>query len=60
MFLTITLLIIIAISTFNWVKWYITTAALVYYLEKQHKQPNKREMEECTAYVMKNFLKIKD
>lgn len=40
-------LIIAVISIVQWIKWKITTQALIYYNEKnQYKHPEKTEMEE--------------
>ena len=46
-----------AISTIGWIKWKISTMALVYYIEKnQYKQPNDAEIKECTGYVARHLF----
>ena len=51
-------LIIAVISIVQWIKWKITTQALIYYNEKnQYKHPAKPEMEECIGFVVRNTIK---
>ncbi len=43
---------------FKWIKWKISTLALIYYIEKnQYKQPDSNDMKECTDFVAKNIIK---
>lgn len=50
--------IIILISVFNWIKWRVATLALIYYNEKKHyEHPNKKEMQACTNFVVRNLLR---
>lgn len=51
-------LIIAVISIVQWIKWKITTQALIYYNEKnQYKHPEKTEMEEYIGFVVRNTIK---
>lgn len=54
---TIILMIIIAFFAVGWLKWKVSTLALIYYLEKnQYKQPDDEELKECTGFVAKNMI----
>lgn len=42
----------------GWLKWKISTLAMIYYIEKKgYTQPSKKEMAECTRYVAEHLLK---
>lgn len=52
------MIIAVLFCVIKWIKWYISSAALIYYIEKKgYKLPNDKEMEECTAFVTKHLLK---
>ena len=52
-------LIIAVISIVQWIKWKITTQALIYYNEKnQYKHPEKKAMEEGIGFVLMNTIKV--
>lgn len=51
---------IVAIMVFaiGWLKWKVSTLALIYYMEKkQYKKPDDVELKECITFVVKNMLK---
>lgn len=53
----IILVITTAVFAIGWLKWKISTLALIYYLEKnQYKQPDDSELRECTGFVAKNMI----
>lgn len=55
--LSTTSILIALIATFFSIKWKITTAALIYYMElKGYTLPNKTEMEICTQKVIKHTI----
>lgn len=57
MWITIFIITTVACAA-KWLKWKISTLALVYYIEKnQYKQPDTREMAECTDFVVRNIIK---
>lgn len=48
------------ICAIKWLQYRIATLAIVYYIEKNgYKQPNEKDMKECTMWVAKQMLKIK-
>lgn len=53
------LLVVIAlIATVKWIKWKVSTLALIYYNEQnQYKHPTNEEMKECIGFVVKNSIK---
>ena len=55
----ITILVIVLIFTASkWIKWRVAASAFIYYIEKnQYKQPDERELDECTDFVVKNMVK---
>lgn len=57
--MAIVLLIIAVICAVNWLKWKVSTMAMLYYMEKnRYKLPNAEESEECTEFVVRRFFKI--
>lgn len=45
----------------GWLKWKISTRALVYYITKKgYTPPSDSEMKACTAYVVRKMLHQKD
>lgn len=57
--IVITILTIALIFTASkWLKWRVAASAFVYYIEKnQYKQPDEKELDECTDFVVKNMVK---
>lgn len=52
------LVVLLVIASAKALKWKMRMKVLVYFMEKnQYRQPNKKEMEECTGYVVKNVVK---
>lgn len=52
------LLITTAICAIGWLTRYVSTASLVYYLERKgYPQPSAQEIHECTLWVVKNMFK---
>ncbi len=48
------------ICAIKWLQYRIATLATVYYIEKNgYKQPNEKDMKECTMWVAKQMFKIK-
>ncbi len=57
--MAIVLLIIAVICAVNWLKWKVSTMAMIYYMEKnRYKLPNAEEVGECTEFVARRFFKI--
>lgn len=51
-------LIVAFICAVNWLKWKVSTMAMVYYIQKNgYKLPSEQEMKECTQFVVKNLFK---
>ena len=43
----------------GWLRRYISTAAIIYYIEKKgYIQPNDEEIKECTLWVAKQLFKV--
>lgn len=43
----------------GWLSRYISTAAIIYYIEKKgYIQPNDEEIKECTLWVAKRLFKV--
>lgn len=50
--------ITIVICAIGWLKRYISTLAILYYIEKKgYKLPNDEEIKECTQWVVKKLNK---
>lgn len=46
------------ICAIGWITRYVSSAALIYYMEKTgYKLPNDKEMEECTRFVVRHLFK---
>lgn len=57
--LQIILCILLLVCIIGWLKYYISTLSLVYYLEiKQYESPSPEEMKTCTEYVVKKLFKV--
>ena len=54
----IILLIAFIIAAINWLKRYISTLSLIYYIEKKYKSPTPDEMKTCTEYVVKKLFRV--
>lgn len=55
---TVIFAITTTICATKWLKWKTATLSMAYYIEKnQYKQPNSRDMEECTDFVVRNAVK---
>lgn len=55
--MVVVLVIMTVIFAVGWLKWKVSTLALIYYLEKnQYKHPDDKELKECTGFVVKNIL----
>ena len=53
------LLSVIAVEAILVIKWRITTAVLIYYMElKKYTQPDKKELEVCTEWVIRQLFKV--
>ena len=51
-------IVVSAFCAIKWLKWKVATLSIVYYIEKnQYKQPDERELDECTDFVVKNMVK---
>lgn len=56
--LTIVLAIVAVICGIGWLKYYISTCALVYYLQRKgYTPPSDEEIQECTRWVIKRIFK---
>lgn len=57
--IAIVALIVLAVLLFiSRMKWKIAMRSLIYFMEqRQYKYPDKKEVEECTAFVLKNMFK---
>lgn len=56
--MTLILIVLILLCITKWIKWYISTLVLLYYLEKeQYKLPTSIEVKAYTALVIKKLIK---
>lgn len=56
---TAVIAIIALICGFKWLKWYVSTLGMAYYIEKNgYRQPNEDEMKECTQWVIRRLFKL--
>ncbi len=54
----ILLLALTLICARGWIRWKVTTLAIIYYIEKsQYRQPSEKDMKECTDFVVKMAVK---
>ncbi len=55
--ITIVFILLTVVCAVGWLTRYISCLAMIYYIEKNgYKQPNSKEMEECTRFVTKQLL----
>lgn len=51
-------IILVVFCAIKWIKWYVSCAAIIYYMEKKgYRPPNDKEMEECTTFVVKHLFR---
>ena len=56
--LTIVLAVVAVICGIGWLKYYISTCALVYYLQKKgYTPPSDQEIQECARYAAGKIFK---
>lgn len=56
--LILVLIALLFFSTVNWIKRYISTLAILYYIEtKNYKQPSDKELKLCTEEAVKHLFK---
>ena len=54
----IAMILVIVVEGILILKWKVSTAALIYYMEtKKYTQPNNKEMEVCTKKVIEHMLR---
>lgn len=47
------------IFAIGWIKYKVSSKAVIYYIEKNgYKQPNDKEIAECTQAVVKHMFKV--
>lgn len=57
--LTVAFMATTAVCAVGWMIRYISTAAMLYYIEKKgYIPPNDSEIKECTRWVVKQMLKV--
>lgn len=55
---TIIFLVAAVLFAIGYLKWKVSTLALIYYMEKnRYKLPNEEKIKECTGFVVKNMIK---
>lgn len=55
--LVVGLLVLIFICALNWLKWHISAAALMYFIQKKgYSLPDDGELKDCTSYVAKRMI----
>lgn len=56
--MSITLSVCLVAATISWLKWKISTRALIYYIsKKEYTPPSDKEMKVCTEYVAQEMFK---
>lgn len=56
--INIILIITSILLLYSRTKWKITVLSLIYYMKKkQYKEPDEKEMKDCTAFVVRNIIK---